>query len=515
MRIMKKFLLSFSFIFLAFAAFATINGNGFYRVQNYGSQRWGSLIDDYGTADLVAGTADLHALQLNKDFQEILSDPGSIVYLTNVSGYRYNVAAQGTSLESLIDHEIFIRSNGTAPNGQSLYRIYGTYKNVTKYIMDGQFIDSRQYGTATINDANAPTFRQWLFLPVDVNTDNFFGTVPTLTINNNYYTTLFTSFGYKPVSGAVKAYYIGRVGFGMAEMIEISGAVPPGSPVIIKCAGTTPADNKLNLTGAQDALPNNALRGVYFNYSGDTHVNHTKYDPSTMRILGKCSDGSLGFITSNIDYIPANTAYLLVPAGSSPEFKCVSTAEYDANTPEAPEGFYSDETIILYPNDAYTYSGSWNFPAFSADQKKSFRFFTTEASANTPNSVIGVYNSYGKDYVLNLTKNENLPFSYGSQYSWVLTNWPGGDLNITLNLQYQYIQFYSRSAGIDTVIANDSSSINFIGQSIYAEEGALIEVFNLAGRKIDSSYSGKVDLTGWPKGIYIAKSGNRSLKIIL
>ena len=47
--------------------FATITGNGYYRVQNYGSNRWVSMVDNTGSADLMAGTADLHALSLIND----------------------------------------------------------------------------------------------------------------------------------------------------------------------------------------------------------------------------------------------------------------------------------------------------------------------------------------------------------------------------------------------------------------------------------------------------------------
>ena len=50
-----------------------------------------------------------------------------------------------------------------------------------------------------------------------------------------------------------------------------------------------------------------------------------------MRVLGKLSDGSIGFTNkANFTYIPANTAYLTVPSGTPAELKLMTQAEYDA-----------------------------------------------------------------------------------------------------------------------------------------------------------------------------------------
>lgn len=510
---MKKFVLTLAIALSVSSAIASINGNGYYRVKNYGTQRWAALIDNKGEADLIAGTADLHALQLNNNTEEILSDPASIVYITNITGSEYNLAAQGTSLQTLVGHPIYMRKDKEV-NGEVLYRIWGTYKNVTKYIIDADILLSNQYGKASINgNTNASSSNwQWIIEPVDVNSANYFGAVPTVEANNGLYTSLFTAFAYKPNTENVKAYYIGRVGYGMAEMIEINGTVPAGSPVVIQCAGQNVADNKMEIVNSGDVLPNNALNGVYFNYAGNNNVNRLAYDPQTMRVLGKCSDGSLGFITADIDFIPANSAYIKVTPGSSKELKCVSTAQYDENLPYAPEGFYSDETIILFPEDDYTYSGSWDIAPLKGDQTMSFRFKTPEN--NPKNITIGVETSYGKDYDLDLTKTQTLPFSYGSPYSWVLSNYPGGHLTITLNLLDEYIRFESITTGIDTVIVKDPKALKYIGQTIYGEENNEIRLYNLNGREMAKSYSGSLDVSTLPKGVYVAKSGNNSLKIV-
>lgn len=509
---MKKLILLLAALPLATGAFATINGNGYYRVQNYGSQRWASLIDNQGSVDLVAETADLHALQLNKDYQEIISDPGSIVYITNLSGSSYNISAQGTSLESLIGHDIHIGGNTTADNGEKLYQIWGTSHNITKYISDGEYLTSEQFGTAIISSVDAKSkYKQWLILPVNVNSDNYFAAQPDVTTSDGgLYTTLFTSFGYKPYSTGVKAYYIGRVGFGMVEMVQINGSVPPGSPVVIQCASENPVNNKLEITGNQDALPNNALKGVYFNYTSKATNNHVAYDPATMRVLGKCADGSLGFVTSDIKYIPANSAYLKVPVGSAPEFKCVTTSQYEANLPDAPEGFYTDSEILLFPEDEYTYSGTWHI-ANAKGQPLKFIFHS--GSGSGAQETIGVLTSYGKDYNLDLSNMVSLPFSYGSPYSWVIPNWTGGDLKVTINLQYQYVQF-TKTSGVESLVVDDDASLSFSGDTIYGTQGKNIQVFNLSGQLLATSAAGNIDVSNLPKGIYIAKSGNKSIKIV-
>lgn len=398
---MKKSILVISAALLATSAFADINGNGYYRVKNYGSQRWASLIDNKGSVNMVTGTADLHALELNNDTEEILSDPASIVYLTNVKSNQYNVAAQGTSLKELVGHEIFIGANGTGTNGQKIYRIWGKQSGATRYISDADYNNKHQYGQASIIDPPIAIYKDWEFIPVDVTTDNYFGAVPSVTADNSLYTSLYTSFGYKPYSEGVKAYYIGRVGEGKVEMIEIEGDVPGGFPVIIECASQVVSANRLQLVSTNATISGNSLNGVYFNYSEGSTVNHVAYDPATMRVLGRCEDGSLGFITANINYIPANSAYLKVSAGASKELKCLSPEDYD-----------------------------------------------------------------------------------------------------------------SYDAGVDSLIATDSVELKYIGSQIIGEHGIEISLYNLAGQKIASSIEGSLNVSNLTQGVYIAKSGNNSIKIV-
>lgn len=503
---MKKFILSIAALGIAFSSFANIEGNGFYRVRNYGSTRWASLIDNNGSVDLVAASADLHALQLVLDTEEILSDPGSIVYLTNITGKQYDMAAQGTSLEAIASTSIYIGEDGKSDDGQTLYRLWGTSHNTTKYIADARLNNTAPYGYATINNINSTKFKQWLILPMNV-TDNYFAAVPSVNANGGMYCSLFTSFPYKPYSTGVKAYYINRVGFGMAEMVEITDAVPTGSPVVIKCAGTKASDNKMQIVNSDNVLPNNCLTGVYFNYTGDTNTNRVAYNPKTMRVLGVCSDGSLGFVTDyDLDFIPANTAYLKVPEGSLAEFKCVPTSEFEANLPEAPEQLYCGESILLLPQDDYTYTATVEIPKITSKNPYSIRFTSSLGS----NEYMGPVSD---DYTLNMSKTELMPFAYNSDYSWVLRSFTGGDLSIELNLQYQYIKFYSQNAGIDAIVSADNG-LHFNGFEVYGEFNGPIRLYNMAGEIVAESYSGSLNVSNMPKGIYVAVADGKSIKIM-
>lgn len=495
-------------------AYADIDGNGYYRVRNYGSSRWASMVDNTGSVDMNSSAADLHALQLNNNTQQILSDPGSIVYITNIGGRQYDVASQGVSLQNLVNNTISIGAEGTGTTGQQLYRIYGVKSGVTKFISDGQIDTSMQFGEATINDLNSKykSFSQWEFIKLDVAGDNYFGAVPTLEIGNDLYATLFTSFAYQPYSSGVEVYYIGRVGYGMAELKKINDAVPTGSPVIVKCAGRNVSDNRMQITGTETVLPNNSLSGVYFNFKQNNIENRIVYDPATMRVLGKCSDGSLGFITSNLDYLPANTAYLRVPAGSSPEFKCVSTEEYDLNIPQAPEQIYSEDGIVLLPQDDYTYTGTIDIPEMAGNQSSEFRFYTDESKSES--SAIGVYIDFGKNYSFNLINTMSLPFSYNSPYSWILTNWDGGEINITLNLQYRYVKFDSKKADVNALMENDFDGFKFDGDAFLNATGGKIIITNLAGAIVAKSNSGSLKISNLPKGVYVAFCEGKSIKFI-
>ena len=502
----------------SFSASADLNGNGYYRVKNYGTQRWASLVDDKGSVNVAANSADLHSLRLNKDTEEILSDPASIIYIESLGNSEYNLAAQGTSLQSLVGYSLNLKADGSA-DGQKLYRAYGTYMGYTKYIGDGNLVTSQQFGDATINisDVNSD-IAKWMIIPVEAKTENFFGPIPTLEVGGKLYNPLFTSFAYTPYSSGVKAYYIGRVGFGMAEMIEITSGVPAGSPVIIECAGENAAENRVSIITNETALPNNSLRGVYFNYDRYGQTNLTAYNPKTMRMLGKCADGSLGYITADIDYIPANTSYLVVPEGTSAELKCVSPAEYEANLPETPESIFmvgsmtgwdfSDGSLALFPQDEYTYSGSFNLPANENGGNVEFRFITSLGDENSSLGAAG--NNTAIDY---RAGNYTGTFTPGSTNSWSLESWPGAAVTVTLNLQYESMTFDYDRAGVKTLESLNGAFKYSNGVITSAGKGG-ISVANISGQTVATTTGSELDINSLPKGVYVVTANGNSIKIV-
>ncbi|MCH5228758.1 MAG: T9SS type A sorting domain-containing protein [Muribaculaceae bacterium] len=505
---MKKFILSLGLVALTFTCYADINGSGYYRVKNYGSSRWAALVDNKGSVDFVAGSADLHALYLTNNTEEILSDPASIVYITPISGAQCDISAQGTTLSKLVDTPINIGADGSA-NGQSLYRIWGTYQNITKYIGDGNLLTDQETGDATIQDLKKyPNFMKWFFIPVNVNSDNFFGAAPTVEADGQLYSSVYASFAYTPYSENVKAYYAARVGFGMVELVEITDGVPASAPVVIQCAGKSTSDNKMQIIQSAKELPGNVLKGVYFDYKFNNVSNQVAYDPQTMRVLGNCADGSLGFVTADIKYIPANTAYLLVPAGSSPEFKCVTSEEFEANIPDAPEQLYISDELVLTPQGDYTYSGNFNLP-----EVESSNFTFHIYSSGTEDLVLGAYSPTGNNVVVYPGISPQVPFVYGSEADWVIPNWTGGDLAVSVNLLYGYVSLYSKNAGIDSIEA-DNGGLLVQGNLVLVNNPSQIQVYDLNGKKLAQHYGTTLDISSLPKGVLIIKAGNQSIKII-
>ena len=66
---MKKPIILSIALCAAFSAAADFNGAGYYRLQNYKTERWASMIDNKGSIDMAGNKADLQAIQLQKKFR--------------------------------------------------------------------------------------------------------------------------------------------------------------------------------------------------------------------------------------------------------------------------------------------------------------------------------------------------------------------------------------------------------------------------------------------------------------
>lgn len=334
---MKKDLLLVFALGVAFSASADLNGDGFYRVENYKTERYVSVVDDKGSINYSGTTADLEAIDLIKNFDEVSGDAATVLYVKRESGKQYNISAQGTGIHKIIDYYATIEENGTA-NGQKLYVCYGKSNGVIRYLGDGNVSKYDNYGVMSCTPNG--DYRKWYIKPVDNSSDdNYFGSAATAAATtgsySGLYAGLYAAFPVSVYSDGVKFYTIDKVGdfldFGGVTLKEIEGAVPENTPVIVKCVGETSSDNRLNPGGTAAAVNgNSSLKGVFFNCNkGAKHTNRLAYNRDTMRVLGVCADGSLGFVQTDIDYIPANSIYLTVPAGSHSEFKCLTDEEYE------------------------------------------------------------------------------------------------------------------------------------------------------------------------------------------
>lgn len=316
---MKKFL---SFVFTALfslSTFAQFNGDGFYRIKNRDTGRYLTVVDNRASVSMATTEPDLAAILPIRNFDRIVGNPASIIYIDHVSDNNYSLRAQNVDTYDLMEVYLNLvkRSDGT-------YFAYASSQGMTKYLCDEMSgLDEGWLMTGTAN-------RNWHIIPVSSSSENYFAAVPEFEAEGEHYTTMYAAFPFKTTNDNMKMYYVGLIKDNIAVLKEVEdGFVPMATPVIIKCASANRVDNKLDVvsTGGS-SVETNLLGGVYFDNDNKKHWNRVAYDPNTMRVLGKTKDGSLGFITADLDYLPANKAYLNVPAGSAEEIKVITEEEY-------------------------------------------------------------------------------------------------------------------------------------------------------------------------------------------
>ncbi len=330
-------------------SFAQLNGDGYYRVENDKTKRYIYVTDNKSDGINISTTsADLNAIQLFMGFERASSDPATVCYIKNVGGDKYDIQAQGTGVYEIISHYIAINKRG------NVYMCSATASGMTKYLGDQQSlldIDEGVISTETTGD-----FRNWNIHPITTSDNSFFGVKPTVSKGSTHYAPYYTSFPYSFAGTGMKAMYITKVDNGMAVYKEMTGTIPAETPVIIVCSSDKPIDNKLNIGGTGTALSDNVMKGNYFcrKKGNDKHNNFTPYDPNTMRLLGVMSNGEIGFIKSTVENIPANSSYIVVPAGSPDEFKLVNEEEYKEQAAKEPTAVTLDKTSLELTEDEET-----------------------------------------------------------------------------------------------------------------------------------------------------------------
>lgn len=318
---MGRLLLSIFLFALAFQSHAALDGDGYYRVRNYQTNRYVYVVDDKGRISYHATDIDLGALYLYSGFDYAVNDPACIIYITDLTGSKrdYDLQTQGTGVKTIIDHAVSIR---LANSSRGTYNIFGRDSGTSKYIAD-TYDDSafEAWGLCKAGDSSTSTLAHWYIEPVSETGDNYFGIKGEFKDGNDYYSTIYAGFPFSTYSDGMTLYAVTSVNDGTAYIDEVEGTVPMGTPLIVKTSSVDPSSNRLSLGGTGTAVDGNMLSGAYFCSSKLNHVNRVANDKATMRVLGKLSDGSVGFVTSTETYLPRNKAYLVVPAGTPAELK--------------------------------------------------------------------------------------------------------------------------------------------------------------------------------------------------
>lgn len=349
---MKKLLLGALVALSALPAMATLNGSGFYRVQNAVTKRYAYLLDNKGSFDVSTSSADVNALQLYSGFLKASSDPSTVFYLEDEGGNLYNIGAQGTDLYSFFGSFMTIISGGQYDGKQS-YLVSASKSGFTKYLGDLRSDLSVERGYPSVEATG--NYRKWYVDGISASGDNYFGIAPTVNVGNKYYQPFYAGFQYSPYSAGVKTYVVNRLEpeYGVVVLKEVTGKIYAGTPVIIECDNALATDNRLTVgpDGEYSSIPTNYLRGVFFDNDNATHYNRTPYDKNSMRSLANVN-GKLMFVKGNHDFCPRNESYLQLPDAAScaienwqvmkeDEFN-EYVASLNANTPD---GYYRMQNV--------------------------------------------------------------------------------------------------------------------------------------------------------------------------
>lgn len=309
--IMKKLLLFAIIAAATLPAYADLVGNGYYRVQNAFTKRYAYLLDNKGSWSVSSSTADVGALGLYSDPERIFSDPAGVFYVESApqGNNYYDIMGQGTSIHGFMNEYVKIYADRKPYDGKNCYLISASVSGVTKYLGDQWNHPEDDEGMPSV-DAKGDD-RKWYFDPISADSEEYFGILPSITVEDAYYEPFFAGFPFSAYSEGMKFYYVADIDSrGGAIINEIEGTVPASTPVVVKCAQSSVSKNRLNIGGQGSGVSGNKLMGIYFDNPSVNHNNRTAFDKESMRVLGVSKNGKLAFVRGNYDYIPRNQAYL-------------------------------------------------------------------------------------------------------------------------------------------------------------------------------------------------------------
>lgn len=348
---MKKFILLFlSALGISLGAFAQAAdfSNGYYRVTNAHSDRYIHVLDNKGSLNIQASTADMGAIVLKKGIERAISDPASVLYVEK-NGSQYDIKAQNTGIYSMI--EVYVNLIHS-PSMQNAFWAYGKKGSMTMYLWDAKNnLDDEESYLDTRGSS-----RDWYIKQIDNSTDNYFGVKPTHQAGGKYYASFYAAFPFSFASSGMKAYYITNIdeNQGVAVYKEITGTVPALTPVIIECSSDNPANNKLNIGGNGSAPSGNIGKGVLFDMHKYKHDNYVAYDKNTMRTIGIAPDGSLAMTAGDYQDVPKNTFYISVGSSCPSSLKLIHESQYQPGPVQATSVTLDRTNITLFPGETST-----------------------------------------------------------------------------------------------------------------------------------------------------------------
>ncbi len=308
--------------FVVSSAFAQLDTDKYkyYRVQNSKSLRYVSVRDGIGSIDKNKFTADFKAIDIISGIENVISDPGSIIGIVDEGAGYYGLEAQGTSVAEIVSGVSII----IVENEDGTYLVCGTAKGSkggisgsgNAYLLDPGTGEDLSFIVSTAAGARTKGTGNWKVYPVDSDDDsNYFGVDMNLYAEGKYYTTLYTSFAYT-LSPDMTAYAISDVADGKVTLQDLGSFVPEETPVILESSFSSASANRLQPVEGSGSVPGNLLSGVYFNHNrGGIHTVRTAFNKNSMRVL-KVVDGEITLSDEGDEFLPANSAYLSVPAGT-------------------------------------------------------------------------------------------------------------------------------------------------------------------------------------------------------
>lgn len=296
-----------------------------------------------------------------------------------------NMAAQGMDSKSIAN-----KTYTFSKHGDHFY-IYGTAGSYTAYMVDFADAFTQEEGVGKVNhpglyngaNENDASYH-WQVIPITRNsTDAYFGAMPSeqAKVGDKYYTTMYTAFPYECLDG-VKAYTVDKINAdGTVHLKEItSGKVPSKTAVVLACNSTKPNENRLLplLEEPAKVEGDNLLKGeIWLKDENKTEDKYrTKFDASTMRVLGNTTGSFDNVNNSDLTYIKNNTCYLDVSNVETP------ATSYKLSTKEpvaAIEGYYRIQNGYgITENNGKTEDGhyvqvtdaAWAAPNQTADETK-------------------------------------------------------------------------------------------------------------------------------------------------